>query len=274
MSKSETSQKDVKDFYDNFFKKLVYNYLFGNPRFDSALNIVFNHVGLNVKSVLDIGCGLGYSSFEMARYFDQAQVWGVDISDNLIKIAQEIFKKPNLKYSDQDITDQKFVSENKFDLVTMLDVYEHIPATERAFFHKSVADVLTDDGIVIFTCPTIHHQNYLRNHKPEGLQPVEEDITIKEVQKFADDLGAEVVHFSYRSVFYTNDYNSSVLVRNPEPKSNQEIPKAKKWVKQEMGEKIKAIEASSIAKHVTDELSKARAMNNPVKKAIKKVLKK
>jgi len=45
--------------------------------------------------VLDVGCGIGGSAFYMAETFE-ADVYGIDLSKNMISIAREKLEKENI----------------------------------------------------------------------------------------------------------------------------------------------------------------------------------
>ncbi|MGV3765579.1 MAG: class I SAM-dependent methyltransferase [Chitinophagaceae bacterium] len=203
---------DVKAFYNNFDNRLLTDFVNDNPRVMSALDFVGSYLTkMKPKQVLDIGCGIGWSSFEVSHKFPDCQVLGVDLSDNLIAIAGKLFSSPNLKFSSRDLTEEFELSGNANDVVIMIDVFEHIPATHReAFFGKLLA-TLDKEFSVLLTCPTKKHQEYLRLHKPEGLQPVDEDVDFEVVQGFAKALGAEVVYFANKDIWCTNDYLHAII---------------------------------------------------------------
>lgn len=72
--------------------------------------------------VLDFGCGIGYLAFDMAS--KAKQVFGVDISSNNIKYAQEHYQRVNLKFVVADATQYNF--DTKFDKIALSNVLEHI----------------------------------------------------------------------------------------------------------------------------------------------------
>jgi len=95
----------------------------------------------------------------------------------------------------------------------MLDVYEHFPADKRPEVHAALARLLTDDGVVILSVPSPKHQAFLRVERPEGLQPVDEDITHAEVTRLAEDLGGEVAYLKNVTIWRPGDYSHAVVQR-------------------------------------------------------------
>lgn len=213
-------------FYDNFTKKLLTDYMTNNHRMASAITMVLNNISPDSKKILDLGCGIGWSTHEIARFFPQSQVEGVDLSTNSIKVADTLFKLNNNGFSKSDVTKESFGNNNIYDAIVMIDVLEHIPLDERKQFIESINNILSDNnGRFIVSCPTIYHQNYLRNENPGGLQPVDEDITISVLNEIAKQLNGDVIYFTYTSIWNTNDYLYAVIEKNVryKPYNNKSI---------------------------------------------------
>jgi len=203
----------IREFYDSFVSKLLNDYLNGNKRMEEAIYFGIDNIQNYGKSILDIGCGIGWSSYEFHRNIKESVVYGVDLSEQLIGIAKNLFKDENLNYMVVDITKNKLNFNNKFDVVVLLDVYEHIQVKFRKHFHDSLKNILAENFKIILTCPTIYHQEFLRKNKPDGLQPVDEDIALNEIIDLANDLNAEVVLFDYKSIWRKYDYFHAVIER-------------------------------------------------------------
>jgi len=79
----------------------------------------------NVNSedkVLDIGCGNGALTFEIAK--KAKKVVGIDLDKKNIKIAKKEYWAPNIKYLVGDAT--KDLPNQKFDVIILSNVLEHI----------------------------------------------------------------------------------------------------------------------------------------------------
>lgn len=197
------------EFYNNFVNRLVGDYLNRNRRVETAIVELASFIPVNTSSILDIGCGLGWSSHEFAIHFPQAIVHGIDLSPTLISTARDLFDASNLEFSVFDIT--KDLPKRKYDVVVMIDVYEHIPIVARKVFHRGLIKVLSRNSRLILACPTKHLQEWLKDNKPEGLQPVDEDIDADVILNIAKDIGGELTHLSYRSIWHSNDYLYAVI---------------------------------------------------------------
>lgn len=87
---------------------------------------------LGTDSVLDIGCGNGALSYDIAG--KAKSVVGIDIEQKNIKEAIKRHSRPNLKYVVGDAT--KDLSGEKFDVITLSNVLEHIE--HRVLFLKGI----------------------------------------------------------------------------------------------------------------------------------------
>ncbi|MBL7768555.1 MAG: class I SAM-dependent methyltransferase [Flavipsychrobacter sp.] len=202
----------VKDYYNNFDNRLLKDFISNNPRVIAALEFVRDYFGPNPpKSILDIGCGIGWSSYEFSRLYKNSTVKGIDLSDRLITVAKQLFTAPNLSFSEKDLTDSGMIANDQYDAVVMIDVFEHIPAESRSGFYLDLKKVLSKEFSILLTCPTKKHQEFLRSHNPQGLQPVDEDIDAEVLQRFASSIGGELVFYAHRSIWRTNDYLHAVI---------------------------------------------------------------
>lgn len=124
--KYENTQKETRD-YINYFKK---NYLEYLPR------------KKNIR-ILDIGCGSGlFLEFLLSQGYKNAL--GIDLSQDNIEICKK--KKLNVVKEDAFV----FLKKNqKFDLIVMNDIIEHIPKNEIADLLKLIKSCLNSDGSLI-----------------------------------------------------------------------------------------------------------------------------
>lgn len=214
--------KESLEFYNQFDNKLINDYAFGNKRLISAIESLSKYIPIRSKiDVLDIGCGLGWSTYEFSRFFDNSTFEGIDLSPVLIENARKLFQNQNLSYKIFDIT--KEIPKKKYDVIIMLDVYEHIPKFDRKDFHQSLLSLLNRNGRIIMACPTVYHQDYLKKNNPEGLQPVDEDINYDTLQELAKDIEGQVVYFEYKNIWRNYDYFYTVIQKGVEYNSQNLI---------------------------------------------------
>lgn len=105
------------------------------------------------ESLLDIGCGDGRFLCEVRRHFPEKRLRGIDSSDRAICLARAM--NPNLDYECVDICSQE-KSREVFDIVTLIEVLEHIPVSEVDGFVSSLSKYLKKGGKLLMTVP---HRN-------------------------------------------------------------------------------------------------------------------
>lgn len=232
--------KESLDYYNAEVEKMTLDYLNGNSRIESAIREFGSFIKPSSTSILDIGCGIGWSSHEFAKTFPSTKIYGIDLSPRLIEKAKTLFLRSNLEYHCVDITED-FSFDSKFDAVSLIDVYEHIPFHSREEFHARIKLFLNDGSRVLLACPSKFHQNWLRKYKTEGLQPVDEDVDFKTIQKLSSDINCEVIFFSYKKIWRAYDYFYAVLERRPQYGSEPEITLQSPIVLESQAERYKRL---------------------------------
>jgi 2-polyprenyl-6-hydroxyphenyl methylase/3-demethylubiquinone-9 3-methyltransferase len=102
---------------------------------------------LEGKSALDVGCGAGLLAEPLARL--GAAVTAVDASPDVIAVAREHAAAQGLSidYRTGDVQ----ALEGQFDLVTCMEVIEHV--ADPAAFLRALARRLAPDGLLILSTP-------------------------------------------------------------------------------------------------------------------------
>ena len=99
---------------------------------------------LSKIKILDVGCGGGLLSEPLSRL--GAEVFGIDASDNNIKIAKLHAKKSNLNIKYFCSSPEKFKIKNEFDVILNMEIVEHVEDVD--FFLKSCSKLLKKGGIM------------------------------------------------------------------------------------------------------------------------------
>ncbi|TWT88689.1 cyclopropane fatty acyl phospholipid synthase [Pseudobythopirellula maris] len=209
-----SSREEIADFYDTFNRRLIGDYLKGNPRIEEAIDLVKRSLPTGPARVLDIGCGLGFSSHEYALAHPGVEVLGVDISPENVRVASALFGSDRVRFEVSNLRDG--VVEGPFDLIAMIDVHEHIPRDAWAECHASFRQWLAPSGALVMTIPSPEHQRYLMEHEPEGLQVVDEIITTQDIVGIAESIDATVADLHYVNVWKRSMYVHAVLRRDLE----------------------------------------------------------
>jgi demethylmenaquinone methyltransferase/2-methoxy-6-polyprenyl-1,4-benzoquinol methylase len=115
---------------------------------DRILNLVFDKI--KYQKVLDIGCGPGTISEDLLEISEQ--VWGIDISEDMIKIATDRFNKTKfntiIHFDVGDAENLKF-PDQFFDAVFCIGVLRYLDSWENGL--HEIYRVLKPNGIVVIT---------------------------------------------------------------------------------------------------------------------------
>ncbi|MBE3086027.1 MAG: class I SAM-dependent methyltransferase [Bacteroidetes bacterium] len=136
------------------------------------------HEKYDFKSAIDIGCGVGITTEHLRKC--AKRVVGTDLADKAIKVAKERNLYSDVDYIVGDFTELIFAE--KFDLVCLFDVLEHILPEHRKEFLKNVSQHCSDIVAVSIPCPD--YIVHLKKTNPGVLQIVDEDIRDSDLVDF------------------------------------------------------------------------------------------
>lgn len=138
--------------------------------------------GIEFETLLDVGSGRGVFLLPFMEEFPQVQVTSLELLDNRVAFLNELSAGgySQLTAYNKNICDQPF-PENSFDVVTLLEVLEHIPEVEKAV----AAAVKMARKYVVVSVPSKEDDN------PEHIHLLTKDILTK---LFAD-AGCTKLHF-------------------------------------------------------------------------------
>jgi len=167
--------------YDNDVQSCEYN---GPETITNILTRNFNIYGSNI---LDVGCGTGLLADYLNKDKYQLLIDGVDISNEMIKIASERNYYHNLSLV--DVFDITTPQNKKYDYAVSAGMFTHNHVGPKAI--ENILNYLENDGVFIFTvrnsfikkenfqefivdllkrgkiskCSTIENQNYINEEK-------------------------------------------------------------------------------------------------------------
>lgn len=205
------SKDDVRNYYNERVEGKLRDFSDCNPRIEAAVVTISEWAPNMPRRILEIGCGIGATAWRMARAWPQAEVIGADISPLSINVAGKCFRLPNLSYKVGVV--EEGALEGKFDLILMMDVYEHIAPDDRPALHRALRSLASDEARLIFTVPTPRFQQRGRKVDPEGMQPVDEDVGVSEIVKLTSDTDTHLLYFREFGVWNYGDYAHFVLGR-------------------------------------------------------------
>lgn len=134
--------------YENFSK--IYDYFMEHCDYDQWTNQIYSIFEKYEKAsgtLLDVGCGTGEMGM---RFVEKFQYSGLDLSEEMLKIAHKKLKNRGVQLYHGDMTD--FNLHQEFDVaVALFDTVNHLVSLEELTSHfYCMRRTLKDDGIYVF----------------------------------------------------------------------------------------------------------------------------
>jgi SAM-dependent methyltransferase len=121
---------EIKDYYEYSRKKL-----------NSYLTEVYP------TSLLEVGCGLGYTTQILQKNLPNCHIDAVDISEIAIQKAKKLF--PNLSFSQGDISDLSFKTDKKYDVIVLNQLLWYVLQSLDTVFENCQKCINENGRIVI-----------------------------------------------------------------------------------------------------------------------------
>lgn len=150
----------------------------------------------NHQSVLDVGCGGGFLSNDLA--LAGFKVTGVDLSLESLKVAEVYDRTRSVKYQQADAFHLPYPDQS-FDVVTAMDFLEHVDDPARVI--KEFSRVLKPGGLFFFHT---FNRNFLSwliiiklvewfiKNTPKNMHVIELFIKPRELRDYCQDAGMEI----------------------------------------------------------------------------------
>ena len=103
-----------------------------------------NNIGPGSR-VLDVGCGSGVLSYDIAEKVPDVNVCGIDIYEDYINIAKRDFKHKNIRYICGDALEK--LPDEEYDIIILSNVLEHIE--HRVDFLKKLNKIFSPEKFLI-----------------------------------------------------------------------------------------------------------------------------
>lgn len=158
---------------------------------------ISSKVNLKNKKILDVGCGGGILAESLA--LKGAKVKGIDLADGPLKVAKIREQKRNLGITYEKVETSKLIKKKeKFDVITCLEMLEHVPDPEKTV--KECSELLNNNGNIFFS--TINRNlkaftlailgaEYILNILPKGTHDYEKLIKPSELLNYIDKGGLD-----------------------------------------------------------------------------------
>ena len=129
-------------------------------------NAISPFIKTSCKSVLDIGCGSGWS----AKKFELGVDWvGLEPASSHF----DVVKKINSEFNIINKTFEKYTTNNQFDCIVAIMVFSHIKDINSAF--EKIYKLLSNGGMFIMMSSSFHDENsrYERNGRKYEVEVID-----------------------------------------------------------------------------------------------------
>lgn len=170
----------IPNFINGFFSQT--KNLFWGYEYLSYLNFCLDKLkSIQFCSLLDVGCGDGRFLYEAKKVFPGTNLLGIDFSQRAISLAKAI--NPDIEFIYGDV--RKISLNDEYDVVTLIEVLEHIPPTEIPSFLQTLYGYLKIDGKLIITVPSDNLELNPKHYQHFAVEKLEEILNdlfeIKEI---------------------------------------------------------------------------------------------
>lgn len=222
-----TNSTKVKQFYDSFTDTRMLQYkLEGNLRIERAVELITSYLTPD-SNILDIGCGIGIVPEQLALKLAGGKILACDLGENNINYARKTVNSSKIEFLNVNVVENFEVIRNrlskKINLVTMVDVIEHLPPDSYDDLFNNISQITGDRAKFILTYPSPEYQVYLQQHQPEELQIIDEIVELNCLLPLAIKYGFDLEYFTYLDIWKKNQYIHCVFSKQrpcqdmPEP---------------------------------------------------------
>lgn len=159
---------------------------------------------LDIKSMLDIGCGRCQFVTLARDTFKNAKIKGIDF-DIPLEFIDEL-NQNNIELERVNFLSNLSQEKEKYDLITMWEVIEHIPISQLKKTIEDVLNLLSDDGVFIISTPNFDDE-YCKLFDFWSSMPIHHLSVFSEkwLSSFFNDLDAEVIGVMHESVAFKHE---------------------------------------------------------------------
>ena len=227
------TRANIVEFYDKFLEYIKTDHERPNARHTYVCK---KHLAALLTKpgtkVLDLGCGTGITSLFMAK--QDAEVTAIDISPKLIRFAKKNSAHENIHYLMADITEFEIGINEKYDLITLVDIFEHLPVCNTGLLLNKIYSLSHEESVIYLNIPDGRYQAAVHKYIPKKLQIIDEIYSIPQILHKFSQFGFEVVYIDIYGINTMCQYNAfvfkhkntlqkkyAILAEPPEQKDNK-----------------------------------------------------
>jgi trans-aconitate 2-methyltransferase len=172
------------DLYNKFGKERI------QPSRDLTTRIVID----DCKRILDVGCGSGMSTYCIKERFPNAEITGVDLSENMLNKASELV--PDATWVQRDCR-KSLEDLGKFDVVFSNAFLQWIDKQEE--FIKNTRNLLNENGVFAIQIPSFENMEIAKIIKKTAAEFDSDNLIFSNI---------EITCFNYTNEEYYNMFSA------------------------------------------------------------------
>ncbi len=141
------AEDTFEKYTDDFFMEYYFRFPAAKSQYYGSIDKMLSMIDFQPKKILDMGCGGGVL-LDRLKCFSGAQRYGIDISEEMIKLSASKFGDINFRAG--SVYETGFDT-GSFDLIVSRAVFQHLDHPER--FLSEAERLLTDNGCFILLLP-------------------------------------------------------------------------------------------------------------------------
>lgn len=146
--------RSVEEFANEFLPN-YYNLDYLQPRVKQVIKYINQYQDSGKqKKCLDVGCGIGVSSYHISKQCKNISIDAIDADESSLKIGTKIFKTNDIAYSHIQNDSWASLPDNNYDVVIMLEVIEHLENPGIAI--SNLCRSLKNGGVLIMSTPYVY----------------------------------------------------------------------------------------------------------------------
>ncbi|HDL64647.1 MAG TPA: class I SAM-dependent methyltransferase [Proteobacteria bacterium] len=141
------AEDTFEKYTDDFFMEYYFRFPAAKSQYYGSIDKMLSMIDFQPKKILDMGCGGGVL-LDRLKCFPGARRYGIDISEEMIKLSASKFE--NINFRAGSVYETGF-DDGSFDLIVSRAVFQHLDHPER--FLSESERLLTDNGRFILLLP-------------------------------------------------------------------------------------------------------------------------
>jgi SAM-dependent methyltransferase len=208
----DVTAAEVQAYYEPWALKIGQrDWLLPNLRHEKLKILIAQFLGDRCDlRIADVGCATGVMSAFLSRY---GRVVAVDLSTAAIEFARSV--APHVEFHAGGL---EAVPAGTYDLITLFDVLEHIPAAKRPEFLGQLRGLLADDGLLFCSTPYPENTKQRLETGFADLQIVDEQVELAVMIGEVNAVGLQLIGYEAYDVWRGSpEYQAMVLSPTRQP---------------------------------------------------------